>query len=103
MNRLSTDSTLLPKWRWGTGTLMLEVEGGQRGLDHPGGKPAASGGLAKVLLHPLKHPGVGVPRSGWFMEVCDASPVCTEPQSVDRAKWRVSLSLCFYLTLQSPL
>ena len=63
---------------------MLEVEGGQMGLDHPGGKPAASGGLAEVLLHPLKHPGVGVSRSGVFMEVCDAGPVYTEPQSVER-------------------
>ena len=92
MNRLSTDSVLLPKWRRGTGTLVLEVEGGQSGLDHPGGKPAASGGLAKVLLHPLKHPGVGVARSAVFMEVCDAGPVCTEPQSVHRVEPRVSLS-----------
>lgn len=49
---------------------MLQVEGGQGGLDQSGGKSVAAG-LRKILLHPLKQAGVCVTRACGPVEVHD--------------------------------
>lgn len=51
---------------------MLQVKWGQGGLNESGGQSAAPCGLTKVLLHPVKQPGVGVTWACWLVEVNDA-------------------------------